>query len=95
MLEFLGVSKRICLYLARISPQQTIDHLVYEISLQLHEEEGAAAAAGGAGAGAGAEGKLSRSPQPLSQLLEFASVLEMDATGQAADFKRLCLGQSV
>eukprot|EP00775_Hariotina_reticulata_P013221 gene13221-13351_t len=80
MLEFLGVSKRICLYLARISPQQTIDHLVYEISLQLHEEEGAAAAAAaGTGAAAGVGGKLSPSPQPSSQPLEFASVLELDA----------------
>jgi hypothetical protein len=42
MLEYLGVSKRICLYLARINPQQTIDHLVYEISRQLLEDEGPA-----------------------------------------------------
>lgn len=39
MLEYFSVGKRIALYLARISPQQTIDHLVYETSLQLHEEE--------------------------------------------------------
>jgi len=32
------VAQRICLYLARISPQQTIDHLVYEVSLGLHED---------------------------------------------------------
>ena len=31
MLEFFGVGKRIVLYLARISPQQTIDHLVFEV----------------------------------------------------------------
>lgn len=39
LLEYLGVAKRICLYLARVSPQQTIDHLVYEASLLLHEDD--------------------------------------------------------
>lgn len=29
------VAKRIALYLARISPQHTIDHLAYEINLQV------------------------------------------------------------
>lgn len=38
MLEYFSVAQRICLYLARISPQQTIDHLVYELSLGLHED---------------------------------------------------------
>jgi len=32
--EYFGVAKRIALYLARISPQHTIDHLAYEINLQ-------------------------------------------------------------
>lgn len=44
MLEYFSVAQRICLYLARISPQQTIDHLVYEVSLGLHEDYAAAAA---------------------------------------------------
>ena len=44
MLEYLGVAKRICLYLARINPQQTIDHLVYEVSRQQLEDEGPAGA---------------------------------------------------
>ena len=35
MLEYFTVGKRIGLYLARISPQQTMDHLVFEISLQV------------------------------------------------------------
>ncbi|WIA40102.1 hypothetical protein OEZ86_013510 [Tetradesmus obliquus] len=76
MLEYLGVSKRICLYLARISPQQTIDHLVYEISLQLHEEEpaggnsGSSAAAAAAAAGGGLAGGAP---------LQFADVLACDA----------------
>jgi hypothetical protein len=38
ILEYFSVAQRICLYLARISPQQTIDHLVYEVSLGLHED---------------------------------------------------------
>eukprot|EP00967_Tisochrysis_lutea_P002585 scaffold3161_cov21-Tisochrysis_lutea.AAC.1 len=33
--EYFAVAKRIALYLARISPQHTIDHLAYEISLQV------------------------------------------------------------
>jgi hypothetical protein len=82
MLEYLGVSKRICLYLARISPQQTIDHLVYEISLQLHEEEGAAGSgsssgAAGLGGGAAAAGLAGAAP------LQFADVLVLGAAGRA------------
>jgi hypothetical protein len=81
MLEYLGVSKRICLYLARISPQQTIDHLVYEISLQLHEEEGAAGSgsssgAAGLGGGAAVAGLAGAAP------LQFADVLVLGAAGE-------------
>ncbi len=39
LMEFFAVGKRIALYLARISPQQTIDHLAYETSLALLEED--------------------------------------------------------
>ncbi len=49
------MAQRICLYLARISPQQTIDHLVYEVSLGLHEDYSATETsfvAGEAGGGA-------------------------------------------
>jgi hypothetical protein len=48
------VAQRICLYLARISPQQTIDHLVYEVSLGLHEDYSATETSfiGGAGTAA-------------------------------------------
>jgi hypothetical protein len=35
------VAKRIALYLARVSPQHTIDHLVSETALLLHEEDDA------------------------------------------------------
>lgn len=35
MLEYLWVGQRIALYLARTSPQQTIDHLAYEVSQQV------------------------------------------------------------
>lgn len=35
LMEYFGVAKRIALYLARISPQHTIDHLAYEINLQV------------------------------------------------------------
>jgi hypothetical protein len=84
MLEYLGVSKRICLYLARISPQQTIDHLVYEISLQLHEEEGAAGSSGNGGGGscgiAAAAAGLGRHGQMLAPL-QFADVLACEAAG--------------
>eukprot|EP00798_Chlamydomonas_sp_ICE-L_P017185 gene17185-23502_t len=37
IVEHFSVSKRIALFMARISPQQTMDHLVYEISMQVHE----------------------------------------------------------
>ncbi len=33
MLEFFGVGKRIVLHLARISPLETIDHLVFEVGV--------------------------------------------------------------
>ncbi|KAF5834594.1 cell morphogenesis central region-domain-containing protein [Dunaliella salina] len=46
--EYFAVAKRIALYLARISPQHTIDHLAYEISLQAFEDDGSVAAAPGA-----------------------------------------------
>ncbi|KAG6553135.1 hypothetical protein Mapa_005194 [Marchantia paleacea] len=35
---YFSVAKRISLYLARISPQQTIDHLVYELSQRMLED---------------------------------------------------------
>lgn len=81
MLEYLGVSKRICLYLARISPQQTIDHLVYEISLQLHEEEGAAGGAAGPGGGL-AHGQLMDACQQVLPPLQFADVLVNESSGE-------------
>lgn len=71
MLEYLGVSKRICLYLARKNAQQTIDHLVYEVSLQLLEDEGPAA--GGSSGGTGSGGY---SHQRAGVPLEFAAVLQ-------------------
>ena len=37
--RFFSVAKRIALFLARTSSQHTIDHLVYEISQQIFEEE--------------------------------------------------------
>lgn len=39
VLHFFEVGKRIALFLARTSPQQTIDHLVYEISQQINEQD--------------------------------------------------------
>lgn len=33
------VGKRIALYMARVLPQHTIDHLVYETAQLLHEED--------------------------------------------------------
>ena len=36
---FFAVSKRICIYLARIAPQQTVDHLVYELSQLINEQD--------------------------------------------------------
>lgn len=36
--RFFTVAKRIALFLARTSSQQTIDHLVYEISQQISED---------------------------------------------------------
>lgn len=38
MERFFTVAKRIALFLARTSSQQTIDHLVYEISQQISED---------------------------------------------------------
>jgi hypothetical protein len=91
MLEYLGVAKRICLYLARVSPQQTIDHLVYEVSLQLLEEEapggsghtgssGSGSAAGGPG-GAAAAGAGAGAAAGGCGALEFAAALRADAAG--------------
>lgn len=77
MLEYLGVSKRICLYLARVGPQQTIDHLVYEISLQLHEEE-TVTAGGGGGGQVMASSMQDRGETPL----QFAAVLLYEAPGR-------------
>jgi hypothetical protein len=74
MLEYLGVSKRICLYLARKNAQQTIDHLVYEVSLQLLEEEGPAASSSSGGTASG--GYQHQRPGPP---LEFAAVLQQVA----------------
>lgn len=37
--KFFCVGKRLALYLARVSPQPTIDGLVWEVSQQLHEED--------------------------------------------------------
>ena len=44
LLRFFTVAKRIALFLARASPQQTIDHLVYEISQQISEGDDSPAA---------------------------------------------------
>lgn len=38
MLEYFGVAKRVCLYLARVHPRLTIDHLVAEVAAQAGEE---------------------------------------------------------
>jgi hypothetical protein len=76
MLEYLGVSKRICLYLARKNAQQTIDHLVYEVSLQLLEDEGPAAG-GSSGGTANGGYQQHRASVPL----EFAAVLQQFAGG--------------
>ena len=72
MLEYLGVSKRICLYLARKNAQQTIDHLVYEVSLQLLEEELPAAGSSTGSATGGYGTPHHRAAAPL----EFAAVLQ-------------------
>lgn len=76
MLEYLSVSKRICLYLARKNAQQTIDHLVYEVSLQLLEDEVPAASGSSGGSATGSSGLLHhRAGAPL----EFAGVLQQHA----------------
>lgn len=49
--RFFTVAKRIALFLARTSSQQTIDHLVYEISQQISEDGDLAPAALGADTG--------------------------------------------
>lgn len=50
VLDFLRVGRRVALYLARTSPQATIDHLAYEVSLLLLEEgEGGEGSGGGGG----------------------------------------------
>ncbi|KAK9867850.1 hypothetical protein WJX84_002781 [Apatococcus fuscideae] len=60
VMAFFAVSKRICIYLARVASQQTVDHLVYELSQLILEEED------------GADG--SRSPESTSQAREFHQV---------------------
>lgn len=37
--RYFTVGKRIALFLARTSPQHTIDHLVYDISRQISEDD--------------------------------------------------------
>ncbi len=49
--RFFTVAKRIALFLARTSSQQTIDHLVYEISQQISEDGELAPAASSADTG--------------------------------------------
>eukprot|EP00850_Spirogloea_muscicola_P018806 SM000176S03137 [mRNA] locus=s176:102016:119238:- [translate_table: standard] len=39
LVTYFSVAKRISLYLARISPQSTIDHLVYELAQRMLEED--------------------------------------------------------
>jgi hypothetical protein len=39
LLKFFDVGKRISLYLARTSPQQTIDHLNYEITQLIEADD--------------------------------------------------------
>lgn len=39
VLRYFDVGKRISLYLARVSPQQTIDHLVYEITQLIEADD--------------------------------------------------------
>lgn len=79
MLEYLSVGKRICLYLARVGPQQTIDHLVYEISLHLHEEETAPPAAGGGGHVLGSNGQ-----EQQAAPLQFTAVFTQPPPGKCA-----------
>ncbi|KAI8469209.1 MAG: cell morphogenesis central region-domain-containing protein [Monoraphidium minutum] len=89
VLEYFSVAQRICLYLARISPQQTIDHLVCEVSLGLHEDYALTATDSFFIAAGSASGRLERAdsagalassqrrqsgPRP-SGPLEFASLL--------------------
>lgn len=99
MLEYLGVSKRICLYLARKNAQQTIDHLVYEVSLQLLEDEGPTAGGSSNGAVGGASGSYQQH-RPNAPL-EFAAVLQQSAGGwfrwcsvNAGGSSCLCCGTS-
>lgn len=103
MLEYLGVAQRICLYLARTSPQQTIDHLVYELSLQLLEEEpppGAGGPAGGGGGGSLAATRLLGVQQAQAQQqgrppLQFADVLLPDAAGERGCVLCVCASMLV
>lgn len=39
ILSHFTVGKRIALYMARVLPQHTIDHLVYEAAQLVHEED--------------------------------------------------------
>jgi hypothetical protein len=71
MLEFLSVAKRITLYLARISPQQTIDGLVQELRRQLHEEEPG---------GSGLLGSAPHSEGPVGS--DFRTLLQQAAAGE-------------
>lgn len=49
-----SVGKQVALYLARVAPRQTVDHLAYEVALQLEEAD--RPAGGGADAGGGGQG---------------------------------------
>lgn len=39
ILNFFVVSKRVCIYLARVVAQRTVDHLVYELTKLIEEED--------------------------------------------------------
>ncbi|PNW70054.1 hypothetical protein CHLRE_17g703750v5 [Chlamydomonas reinhardtii] len=56
MLEFFGVAKRIVLFLARVSPAETLGYLAIELAKQQQEEE--PGGSGGAEAAGGAERRL-------------------------------------
>lgn len=51
-----SVGKQVALYLARVAPRQTVDHLAYEVALQLEEAERPANGGGGGDAGGGGQG---------------------------------------
>ncbi len=66
--RFFTVAKRIALFLARTSSQQTIDHLVYEISQQISEDGEMAPAALSADTGVRYHSHMEY--LPFKQLLE-------------------------